>query len=327
MSSASDSVRFMVRCRCVGLSALLLGSLLLPIGATAASEREDLEALREEIRAERAAMAKEREALADQRRRLDDTLADLDQRESGVAGAPVESDAPKIRLDVYGFIHTDAIYDFNRVAPDWKSTLRPSKIPVNCPGDSGCGNDGETVLSVKQSRLGFRGYVPTPVGEIKTKFEFELFGVGDDAGETTFRLRHAWAELGQFGAGQTWSLFMDPDVFPNTIDYWGPVGMAFFRNAQIRWTPIDNEGIRFAVAVESAGIRARPGQGRYRRSQRLRRRLQRLEPVSGFHDARARRLRLGPRPAGRHRPRARLRDPLATTAKIRTARRSAPRAT
>ena len=46
---------------------------------------------------------------------------------------------------------------------------------------------------------------------------------------------------------------MDPDVFPNTIEYWGPVGMAFFRNPQIRWTPIDNEGIRFAVAVESPG--------------------------------------------------------------------------
>ena len=25
---------------------------------------------------------------------------------------------------------------------------------------------------------------------------------------------------------------MDPDVFPNTIDYWGPTGMMFLRNPQ-----------------------------------------------------------------------------------------------
>jgi hypothetical protein len=145
----------------------------------------------------------------------------------------------------------DAIYDMDRVDPDWKSSLRPSKIPVNCPGDAGCGNDGETILSVKQSRLGFRGFLPTPLGELRTHFEFELYGVGDDAGETTFRIRHAWGELGQLGAGQTWSLFMDPDVFPDTVEYWGPVGMVFLRNPQLRWTPIRNEDFKLAVALEA----------------------------------------------------------------------------
>ena len=66
-------------------------------------------------------------------------------------------------------------------------------------------------------------------------FEFELFGTGVDEGQTTFRLRHAYGELGQFGAGQTWSPFMDPDVFPNSVEYWGPTGMVFFRNVQFRW--------------------------------------------------------------------------------------------
>jgi hypothetical protein len=31
---------------------------------------------------------------------------------------------------------------------------------------------------------------------------------------------------------------MDPDVFPNTLEYWGPTGMVFFRNVQLRYTPI-----------------------------------------------------------------------------------------
>ena len=29
---------------------------------------------------------------------------------------------------------------------------------------------------------------------------------------------------------------MDIDVFPNILDYWGPNGMVFFRNVQVRWS-------------------------------------------------------------------------------------------
>jgi hypothetical protein len=35
--------------------------------------------------------------------------------------------------------------------------------------------------------------------------------------------------------GQYWSNFMDIDIFPNTIDYWGPTGMVFYRNKQARY--------------------------------------------------------------------------------------------
>ena len=68
-----------------------------------------------------------------------------------------------------------------------------------------------------------------------------MFGTGVDEGQTTFRLRHAYGELGAFGAGQTWSPFMDPDVFPNSLEYWGPTGMVFFRNVQLRWMPVTGD--------------------------------------------------------------------------------------
>ena len=91
------------------------------------------------------------------------------------------------------------------------------------------------------------------------KFEFDLFGVGVDAGQTTFRLRHAYGEWGSVLAGQTNSLFMDGDVFPNTIDYWGPSGMVFYRNVQIRWTPFRTESSHFAIAIERPGNDVDPG--------------------------------------------------------------------
>ena len=52
---------------------------------------------------------------------------------------------------------------------------------------------------------------------------------------------------------------MDPDVFPNSIEYWGPNGMVFFRNVQVRWTPWQDGDSRFAVALERPGASADQG--------------------------------------------------------------------
>lgn len=231
--------------------------------AAGADEASELRALRDEVARERAELKKEREALQEQRRRVDEALAAVENAQaapegSSTAVSPAAVSAEnerKARLDIYGFAQLDAIHDFGRVDGDWSSTLRSSRIPVTCPRDAGCGNEGETILSVRQSRLGFKGFLPTRFGEMKTIFEFDLFGVGDDAGQTTFRLRHAWGELGDFGAGQTWSLFMDPDVFPNTVDYWGPSGMVFLRNPQVRWSPwfLRNENVKVSFAIEAPG--------------------------------------------------------------------------
>jgi hypothetical protein len=100
---------------------------------------------------------------------------------------------------------------------------------------------------------------PTAFGDLNTIFEFELFGTGVDAGQTTFRLRHAYGELGQFGAGQTWSPFMDIDVFPNSLEYWGPNAMVFFRNVQLRWMPLRSSRGRITLALERPGASADQG--------------------------------------------------------------------
>ena len=154
------------------------------------------------------------------------------------------------RLDLYGAAMLDMGYQSGQNDPDWFDVLRPTKLPSF---ENEFGDDGETFAGVRQSRLGVRGYLPTANGkEIKTIFEFELFGTGSDAGQTTFRLRHAWGEYGQWGAGQTWSPFMDPDVFPNSLEYWGPSGMVFFRNVQLRYMPMQGDNELF-IALERPG--------------------------------------------------------------------------
>ena len=162
---------------------------------------------------------------------------------------------PSSSLNIYGFAMLDSGYNFGSINPNWSETMRPTQLPA-FTGEFG--PNGSTFWGVRQTRFGVKSFTSTPVGDLKTIFEFELFGTGVDAGQTTFRLRHAWGELGHFGAGQTWSPFMDIDVFPNSLEYWGPNGMVFFRNVQVRWTPIQGDS-NVVIALERPGASADGG--------------------------------------------------------------------
>jgi len=158
-------------------------------------------------------------------------------------------------MEIYGFAMLEIGHDFTTIDPNWSDTMRVTKLP-SFEGEFG--EDHNTFAGVRQTRFGVRTNSPTALGDLNTTFEFELFGTGVDEGQTTFRLRHAYGELGQFGAGQTWSPFMDPNVFPNSLEYWGPTGMVFFRNVQFRWMPIKGD-TNLTIAVERPGASGDPG--------------------------------------------------------------------
>lgn len=163
---------------------------------------------------------------------------------------PTAASAAETRnFEIYGFAQLDYIQDFNRVDPAWDSTLRPSKIPTT---QGTFGENGQSIVSVRQSRFGVKAVQEIGGKELFVKFEFDLYGTGDDAGQTTFRLRHVYGSWGPILAGQTNSVFMDIDTFPNTVDYWGPNGMVFVRTPQVRFT-YKTGPAEFAVAVEKPG--------------------------------------------------------------------------
>jgi len=168
-----------------------------------------------------------------------------------VADAPGKKRQDKTgnSFEIYGFAMLDAGYQFGQAHPDWFDVLRTTKLPSF---ENEFGRDGNTFFGVRQSRFGVKSTTPTKWGDLKTIFEWELFGTGADAGQTTLRLRHAYGELGQFGAGQYWSPFMDIDTFPNTVEYWGPTGMPLFRNVQVRWMPIKGRSF-VTIALERPG--------------------------------------------------------------------------
>ena len=175
-------------------------------------------------------------------------------RAQGAAPSSAAQDE-KPSMEIYGFAMLDIGHDFKTIDPNWFDTMRVSKLP-SFEGEFG--KDHNTFAGVRQSRFGVKAALPTALGTVNTQFEYELFGVGVDEGQTTFRLRHAYGELGAFGAGQTWSPFMDPNVFPNSLEYWGPTGMVFFRNVQFRWMPIKGD-TNLTIALERPGASADPG--------------------------------------------------------------------
>ena len=170
---------------------------------------------------------------------------------------PIEGEITegKNEVSVYGFAMLDSGYNFGQN----KSELVRYRavLPNYRPSPTSTRRVEVFLAGVRQSRFGVKSSTTTPHGDLNTIFEFELFGTGVDAGQTTFRLRHAYGQLGAIGAGQTWSPYMDIDVFPNTIEYWGPDGMVFFRNVQLRWMPVRKKGGSVTIALEKPGRRQR----------------------------------------------------------------------
>jgi len=159
-------------------------------------------------------------------------------------------------LRVYGFAMVDMGYNFNQIDPRWFDALRINRLPTY---KNQFAPDGTFFFGVRQTRFGVAGYTPTKIGDLKVVYEFDMFGTGADEGQTTMRLRYAYGELGRFLAGQATSPFMDDDAWPNTIEYWGPSGMVFYRNVQIRYAPIKTADKELFIALERPGSGADKG--------------------------------------------------------------------
>ena len=84
------------------------------------------------------------------------------QEPQGQAGTPPPDPMKKgPRMQIYGFVMIDLIYDFKQVNPDWFDVLRPTKLPSF---QNEFGENGNFWASVRQTRFGVRGWLPTGLG-------------------------------------------------------------------------------------------------------------------------------------------------------------------
>ncbi len=143
-------------------------------------------------------------------------------------------------LKIGGYFKTDFIYDL-KPAGNTDSFI-PSSIPI--PTVVGVNN---AAVSIRPTRLSLDFRVPTTkIGDVRFYVEGDLFGTN----ATTPRLRHAYAQARNVLIGQTFSNFMDPDGFPDTLDFQGPNGMVNLRNPQLRYGFALSPNTTFYVSVE-----------------------------------------------------------------------------
>lgn len=160
-------------------------------------------------------------------------------------------------VELYGFIMTDAGYNFNSINPDWFDVMRITKLPSF---KDEFAPEGNVFFGLRQTRFGIKSNIKTKLGRLKTQFDFDLFGVGKDAGQTTFHVVNAYGQLGDFGAGQTASALMNFHVFPVTLDYWGPSSRVFFLNLQFFYHPVHTNTRSLKFSLERPGGSADGGE-------------------------------------------------------------------
>ena len=183
------------------------------------------------------------EATADRRTFAEDSVAaprfdnvPLDPKYQGFFRLPGTQDILKIG----GYFKTDFIYDLKPAGQtDW---FIPSSFPI--PQVVGVNN---ATVSIRPTRLSLDFRVPsTALGDVRFYLEGDLFGTNS----TTPRLRHAYAQVKNVLIGQTFSNFMDPDGFPDTLDFQGPNGMVNVRNPQLRYGIALAPSTTFYISVE-----------------------------------------------------------------------------
>jgi hypothetical protein len=138
-----------------------------------------------------------------------------------------------------GYVKLDAVFSNPSAGVDTKGdlSLDPTTIPVG--PSAGTNERNQVKFGARESRLFVKTNTPTSMGDLNTHVEFDFYGAdGNESVSNShgFRLRHAYGTLGNFLAGQTWTNFMNPASLPDTVDFGGPVGQIFDRQAQVRWT-------------------------------------------------------------------------------------------
>lgn len=140
-----------------------------------------------------------------------------------------------------GMLKTDFMFDPRPAGV--ADAFIPSSIPI--PQESSPQNFN---ASIRESRVSADVRIPvSKIGMARTFIQFDFFGAN---GATTPRLRHFYGQLDNILMGQTNTVFMDPDAWPDILDFQGPSSGLLARPPQFRYSFLLGEGFSSAVSVE-----------------------------------------------------------------------------
>jgi hypothetical protein len=106
-----------------------------------------------------------------------------------------------------------------------------AKIPVE--GDSNRGGGARFNINSKGSQFRIDVRAPEVDGSPRFYFQNDFFGSGEN--DLNLRIQHIYGQIYNIIVGKTYSVFEDPDVWPDTVDYEGPNSMIFQRRELVRY--------------------------------------------------------------------------------------------
>ena len=149
----------------------------------------------------------------------------LDPKYRGFARIP----NTKVMIKFNAKPRVDMTYDNQNAGDD--NRFITAKIPVE--GDPT--KNGKPVFNInaKGSQLRLDVRAPEIPGSPRFYYENDFYGSG--GGEFPYRIRHLYGQIYNVIVGQTYSVFEDPDIWPDTVDYEGPNSAIFARRPLIRY--------------------------------------------------------------------------------------------
>ncbi|WP_151742640.1 DcaP family trimeric outer membrane transporter, partial [Acinetobacter sp. TUM15113] len=169
-----------------------------------------------------------------------------------VAAAPqaTQTQAPKLNISkggaevsLYGYLRADASYQAKGASTMYNNI---SGVPLEHTAEEAQQKD-RLHSTVNVTRLGLNFKTPTAAGDVGGKLEMDFFG---GSTRDQFRIRHAYLTFDKWLIGQTWSTFIAPEYYPETIDAGTYVGGALQRSPLLRYSDNLSANTSFAVAIE-----------------------------------------------------------------------------
>jgi hypothetical protein len=150
---------------------------------------------------------------------------------------------------LYGFVQLNATYE--------KSPANGSaaySVLAKQPADSLPA--GGIFVSARASRLGLKGSLMNDAGNYLVEADFggtPSSGAtgGKTPAATSFQLRHAYLQTGNWLVGQTWTNFYDANSAPEAIDTGSPITSSGIRQAQVRYQLLNDSMTTATVSMET----------------------------------------------------------------------------
>ncbi|MGI9326555.1 MAG: DcaP family trimeric outer membrane transporter [Pseudomonadales bacterium] len=141
-----------------------------------------------------------------------------------------------------GYVKLDAIHDFDAIGAT--DNFNVATIPTD-------GRPGENSrLHARETRLNMDTRSIAGTRDLRVFVEGDFF----NQDETSFRIRHAFAEVGGLTVGQTWTTFMDEGPGPRIVDFENPSGYIIDRRALLRYERRIGDSWYLSSGIEESSL-------------------------------------------------------------------------